>query len=1605
MSIASNFLDEIKIGNYVEVIVGPKVIQGKVISLDADTVQILTEDQKRKTIALVAISYYEITDLETDNHAADTPKTVNNNIIPTPKTEVCVKTEKLNELQASSIFKTLNERNDHFFKNITKPNIISFNELVSNTDDVLLKNELLKISASIEYAFKQCHESSPSDYKISDNIAKLKRLKNSYQNSPVPYNCLGALYYECRCEGLSLDAYEKGSDFPSAFLISEKLNNEADMMKFATLELFYNKKPNNYLIKYLLIKVIENQDFSFINKIKDIPLTESNINCIYTFIRGLLISQNVNYNADFDKDISEQNLKGLTSLLTSISFKSVKNQLATYLRQPKQIQEKSVLEPAIPKSISHTLADSPLFAQAEKKRIEGNLDKAKELYIKAINEGQKPGSAVANLYQIFMKNKEYDECAKYLGKYGSKFMRSDAYANLIRQFRSVCPDKISLIKKYEKDVNANTNYAENYYQLAQKAELEEKNLQNAIVYYKKAIEHNIRTSASIPNLAAIYSRLEMYDDAINLLNNKGRKIMSESGYLNLKLNVIIKSKNTKYIDELRDTCARLLSLTRDQKQKGIILGSEAYFMYLAEKYNEALALFIKLDNNLHPGMFLDQVTYIKQKTFVLSNISMTYSKLKQPETAKEYATKILALDENNLFAKSVLSEDSNLIENYPMDDNLCETDIDLFKYIEKRIQDVNLETEITDKKLISKGKFSGSLNDAYNIYKRTIAIYKGINEEHKSNQYLAVAKILNQKLKEHEEDSEPDTKNINIRKYRQIYQKSVCIGSYYIAHTFMYDTDLESSKYLLCQLLSSNVEQSDFIYWFIANYQYFETYFCSGSEILKDGKTQYAEFNNICKQFNEQEQQDPNKLQLLLLNSLKQKTSVLLKKPIKTSIDAFVIGLMDYFNINYYTKSNPEFKSFILDLIFANQFQEKILDSLGKISHENVPNVTNSKEFEFYWDKSTIKYIENKNKLKNLIKVTIDKLFNSSELGESIDKLTNYPLKIILSPKDYSYLKDFIEILSTIKRYINGTEFDYKAETIRNALDQRERLIEKINDHPTMFSFEFLISEINERLFGKIYKESETFYGNAEPVISVQISSDCTLDPNNNIVTVPLVYTNELNHQTADEVEVSFESINAKAQHKLAKIQISGDGRPTEELVTFKVDDTVIEEKVFSIEVLIKYQYKKNLNETLKKTDKHVLSVPLYNNSDFTNIENKFDTLRDGHPVEDDSMFYGRDKEIEEIVTNINKNSDNKRGMCIAIYGQTRTGKSSILYHLEKKLKANNKNNIVINLGSIGDEDFRESNIVAFLYEILSSLHKELKKKHKELYHKIQEEGIDTEPDQLLDNVDLAPVTFNKIFRAFSEILESLDEKYNLILMIDEFTYIYDWIRQGKMTDRIMKFWKAFLQNNGITAVIIGQDHMMKFVNDSNFSNDFGTTDLRKITYLSKEDAQKLMDEPIQFEDNKGNKISRYKEGSLDRLYELTSGSPFLIGQLCAGLVEYMNENHVVYVTRAHIDDYIQKNMVNFEESRLFDPQYHDKSDIVHENEIIEQNKNLLRKIAQTANKSEWAYLSKLSLNETEKTLLENLQLRDVVVIDKNERCKIKVVLYKEWLLYKYGNN
>lgn len=1590
MAMKDNFLREVKIGDRVELMISTKEMEGVIIALDLDTVRIRRDNGKEPVLSLDSITYYEVSDDESEN--SELSQTITEAVkeeaiaaeeirLEKPVQEISVSkveektdaktidvvsTEKAKDLIDDAI-QELNKRGNSLFEMIEMPVVRSVRDVAKMTENLSLRNEINGISDSIDYAINQVHEASPADYKIQENIGKIKRLIRNYPRSKTPSSLLGAVYFRCKCETLALEAYENGDDNESAFAIAEILHNEDKKISFAVRHFVLDRGANAYIYRFLLEKMLEKDDYSVCSKISIKGLVSDKLHAYHSFVRILLLINGIEYNAMLDFDITEASVDDLLRIFKGKSIGS-KVEMIHYLPS-----ERVTVRTQVVQQDTRTLDECPIFAAAEHARMEEkDLLKAEKLYIKAIKANEKPGSAVANLYQILIQKRRFMDCAMYLGRYGSKYMREEAYNNLKRQLLSAAPSMRQEIVKYEKEDKDPTDY----FLLAQKAELEEKDLQKAINYYKKAIEQKQRLSGSVPNLAAIYSRLEMFDEALTLLNTTGKTAMDRAAYLNLKMTILGKARDKKYKDELLSTYNQIRENTPSTEKKADLLFSEAYILAQMEEYELAIDMFKKCLIKCTPKTYATREKFNKQHINILTGLCNAYYKFGNMADATKYANEILTLDSVNEFAKSILSgrvdEDAELIT-----ENIGITHIN--KFIQDRIDELSLDSEVKNKSSLENGVFVAPQEQAIRIMDAIRDSKRGsVNDEAKSNEYLAGAKLTRQILDRDEDIIAPEI--INEQKYLYFIAEGSCA----YANSRLYRTELadnmDVARYFYIQTVtifndSGKVRSC----WVMATLRYIETFFYTVDEIRHEGNT----LTNKNKEFRD------------CISTIQK----MMSGNIRVDINVFTIGMIEF--LSYNTKVKKQ----VLSFINANAFQGKILDVLAKILDTVVSDISSDAEFESVWDDAAKMYSARRKAYLKLICETVDRVFEVGKLRDNIEKLKSSQFDQFFNNTDKEYIRELYDIFNTILRYSEISEFDYKAETLKRAEDARKRLEEKIQEYPTFFSYEKLLSEIIQ-MQAKIFKESALLYGNSEPQIEVSISGDSSVEEEAKLVRVPIAFTNRANAQNADNVQISIigEGVENVNDTQLSRGLLVGDGCAREEMITFRITDKVFKEQVFSIEITLNYQYQKNMTEVEEMTKKHVLSVPLYSDSKFEMIENKFEPHKNGSEVKDANMFYGRDKDIENIISQISDEGGRiLQGRCLALYGQTRTGKSSLLYHLEKKLREINPDgNIIVNIGSIGEENLTGNDITEFLYTILDGLKNEITFRHTELKSILDDAGIVLDADRLLDDPERSQLFFNNEFKKVCRLLANQQQHYNIILMIDEFTYIYDWIRRGSMTDRIMKFWKAFIQNNGIFAIIIGQDHMMRFVGEKQFTNDFGSTDLRKITYLSEEDAKRLMYEPIMYINENGESINRYREGALDRLYELTSGSAFLIMNICAGLVDYLNEVHSVYITRAHIDDYLRKNLASFEEARFFEPQYDDKSE-VDSTEAVERNKKMLRRIAQQSNKKEWTPLQSVILSEEDRVTVENLQLRDVVIVENNDRCKIKVALYKEWIFEKYG--
>ena len=429
----------------------------------------------------------------------------------------------------------------------------------------------------------------------------------------------------------------------------------------------------------------------------------------------------------------------------------------------------------------------------------------------------------------------------------------------------------------------------------------------------------------------------------------------------------------------------------------------------------------------------------------------------------------------------------------------------------------------------------------------------------------------------------------------------------------------------------------------------------------------------------------------------------------------------------------------------------------------------------------------------------------------------------------------------------------------------------------------------------------------------------------------------------------------------------------------------------------ISYDFEKNEPVYGSKTVTEYSDFVFDENYDcgFKEIKNIFRDYCSGSVVKNEKMFFGRERDINAVIKNIrDENNRIISNRCVCIYGQTRTGKSSLLYHIKMKLQED-ANNIIVDIGDVGSAGCSQE---CFCYRILSVLMSELED-NEELAFLMLNAGIalDVDTDRLRSDEYYFINTIEKIQR----VLKRSSPDSQIIILIDEFTYIYDWIKQKKISDNFMKFWKALLTNYDISAIIIGQDHMMKFINDARFTNAFGVIRTWEVNYLSKPDAYNLITKPVSSSpDYAGSNGCTILKEAVEYLIELTSGSAYLLMNICAGFIDYLNERHALIATRGHAEDFIRRSLAHFEE-RWFEPLFNDKIEL-DSVESINANKDLLKKIALNSTVSDGVFPEDLNFSEKETSKLQDLIERKVVE-RKNSKISIIVKLYAEWLRNKYG--
>lgn len=583
-------------------------------------------------------------------------------------------------------------------------------------------------------------------------------------------------------------------------------------------------------------------------------------------------------------------------------------------------------------------------------------------------------------------------------------------------------------------------------------------------------------------------------------------------------------------------------------------------------------------------------------------------------------------------------------------------------------------------------------------------------------------------------------------------------------------------------------------------------------------------------------------------------------------------------------------------------------------------------------------------------------------------------------------------IAPSIDNYIKSSGYRNKETSYNDSFGQIQQMIEEITDGPTKLSYEAILP-LMEHVMTLLKDSFDDVVQMSEPKLDIKLLSSETVVDDNNVVALQINVENHKDSSPVREVSVDvLDSLDVKCIGGDITYNAIEGGDSCIFKVKVKVSDNVLASKATAVVARCKYK-----SGSEQKEYQSQLSLKLYSPNEFAPINNPYAPFADGGPVSlDSNMFYGRKEFIANVVESIIKSPSKQ----VIIYGQKRCGKSSVLLHLRKRLIDTGKTFCIsFSLGDIV-QNLTEA---SFYYKILSSIKEELEMMEFD-GQTVPQFSIPRLSEFKEEDTDNPLNSFSRYMTQFKRSCKNTEgwEDKNLVVMIDEFTYLYTEIKRDRISPSIMKQWKAITQNEKcqFSVVLVGQDVVPSFKKEDYARNAFGVIQDIRLTYLQEEPARELIERPISDDTGK----SRYVGNAVSRIIDYTSRNPYYIQIFCARLVDYMNANKSISVTEADVNDVAKSfiigdqaleedkfdNLIRAGESE--DLQEYPEADILkvlHEVALGSKNIGFCGRTD----------IDAIADKKLEDDILKHLVDREVLEKKGDNNYKIQVKLFQEWLL------
>jgi outer membrane protein assembly factor BamB len=267
----------------------------------------------------------------------------------------------------------------------------------------------------------------------------------------------------------------------------------------------------------------------------------------------------------------------------------------------------------------------------------------------------------------------------------------------------------------------------------------------------------------------------------------------------------------------------------------------------------------------------------------------------------------------------------------------------------------------------------------------------------------------------------------------------------------------------------------------------------------------------------------------------------------------------------------------------------------------------------------------------------------------------------------------------------------------------------------------------------------------------------------------------------------------------------------------------------------------------------------------FRTIPNPYST---GTPTLDSGMFFGREEDIEFLRDNLARTTAKS---IIILYGQRRSGKTTLLHHLVNAGALDPHFPILIDM----QQQAYGITINKFLYNIAFAIQKSMAKR-----------GMKSlSPDR--GNFEIDPTFF---FSGFLEDIEADLQGRKLVLLIDEFEVLESLVAEKRLAPEIFGYLRSLMQHRPSLDVLLSGTHKIEQLTRNYWSVFFNIARHYKLSRLSEQSARALIEQPVAG-------YLEYEPYAVDKIRQLTGDQPYLIHLICRSLVEHCNDQRKSYAT------------------------------------------------------------------------------------------------------------